>query len=354
MMRHTMLAVVLVVIIGPVMYVETAPLPHILTHKNIVMTLHGLLDHVDVGRLEIDNGQSAKEAYQDFANNIHRGILPKHCDTEQKLVIADEISTIYDAMDLDDDNRLMLDEACAFLIAAVASQSETTLTKAEWAFKKLQAKNKVSLLTFDAIAAWSHPARLSMTGMESLFVSSDVDNNQHLDQTEFVHYYAPEFGFPVLKEFAARYLETHDADNDGHLDIAEFLNATLLLPEEGDNQYSAQAFDYRSENKERQREFEQDLDINKNGVLEQAELVALADPRHFLHAVNQAYVLFIRCDANGDHELEPEELGNCCATLARVSSLNLEQELHANLDNIYVKLGHRLKRLVNNHLHDEL
>jgi hypothetical protein len=139
----------------------------------------------------------------------------------------------------------MLDEACAFLIAAVAAQSTAILSKAEWLFTKLAKKHAVTNLPYGAIADWPHPAKLSQVGIESLFVSSDLDNNQHLDSTEFVHFYAPEFSLPVLKEFASRYLATHDADNDGHLDMSEFLNATLFVVEEGQDQYSAQAFDYR-------------------------------------------------------------------------------------------------------------
>jgi hypothetical protein len=39
--------------------VQLAPVPGILTHKNIVMTLHGLIDHVDVGRLEVGHDNFA-------------------------------------------------------------------------------------------------------------------------------------------------------------------------------------------------------------------------------------------------------------------------------------------------------
>eukprot|EP00730_Choanoeca_flexa_P000205 TRINITY_DN10093_c0_g2_i1.p1 TRINITY_DN10093_c0_g2~~TRINITY_DN10093_c0_g2_i1.p1 ORF type:complete len:352 (+),score=68.66 TRINITY_DN10093_c0_g2_i1:98-1153(+) len=332
----------------------SAPLPSIMSHKNIIMTLHGLMDHVDVRQLERDNGSLASDAYASFVASVYDPIEPKHCTGEDSNHVRAEIARLYTAIDIDKDQRLMLDEACAFFIAAVVAQSETVLHKAEWQFAKLIKRFGTEQLQLRQLVSWTHPGQLSDDGLLTLFATCDVNENGQLDKEEFIHYYAPEFSFYVLKDFAMRFLETNDADNDGHLDQNEFLNATVVIDGEGNDHFSAQAFDFRSENKERRREFEQDLDVNRNGFLESGELVALADPRHFLHAVNQAYVLFRHCDVNGDHELDMDELQQCCESVARVSSLNLERELHANLDDVYSKLDNRLSRLVNNHLHDEL
>jgi len=112
----------------------------------------------------------------------------------------------------------------------------------------------------------------------------------------------------------------------------------------------------RSENKERQREFEQDLDVVSSLVSNYSAILltrlagrikmgfwsapswsrwltlgisctpSIRSGQRLLSTwcepgltVLQAYVLFIQCDANGDHELESAELEDCCNTLARVS-----------------------------------
>jgi len=116
------------------------------------------------------------------------------------------------------------------------------------------------------------------------FMLADENNDHYLDETEVSSFFFPDSHDGIQEQMASRLLELEDLDNDGQLSKSEFMN----------------------ENSDRSLEDFRELDADKSGRLDKAELVAWESGKH--HATKMMRGLIAMADQNGDSHISKSEL----------------------------------------------
>eukprot|EP00043_Microstomoeca_roanoka_P011500 m.108536 g.108536 ORF g.108536 m.108536 type:complete len:234 (-) comp15213_c1_seq4:177-878(-) len=165
-----------------------------------------------------------------------------------------------------------------------------------------------------AVVRAIHITSYSDNAFSHFFEAVDTNHDAKFSKSEYYSFRFPEYSEALCHSYAVTFLAQHDRDNSASLSLDEFLNGTLVIQSPGDSPYSAQAFDFRSERNTVSNMFEQHMDKDQDGELSILELAAVLHPTHFSHAVNEAYLLFVKCDFNGDHEISEKELVACPQT----------------------------------------
>ncbi|EGD81567.1 hypothetical protein PTSG_02282 [Salpingoeca rosetta] len=302
------------------------------------MTLHGLMDHADLPNVIM----------QDRAEVIGRArvfydALGDHSDSP---------TLAYASMDLDGNGRLKLSEAVLWTLAATDALADMANETATLEFQHM-ADGKARL--DPSLVKTMGTVQYSANAFDHLFEAIDADRDGMFSLQEYVLFRYPDYSDTLRAVFADRFLDQFDTDKSGSLSLSEFLNGTLVIQAPDASPYSAQSYDYRSERDTVARMFEDSLDTNHSGELEKDELAAILHPAHFSHSVHEAYALFVKCDANGDHELSLQELQGCQETKPFLQRHSL---VHVSttqvVEDVYGRMGQRLRRLGLAHIHDEL
>eukprot|EP00043_Microstomoeca_roanoka_P011499 m.108537 g.108537 ORF g.108537 m.108537 type:complete len:187 (-) comp15213_c1_seq4:775-1335(-) len=123
MERRTQMPLWLAVMAALVACVNTAPVLFIMDHQNIIMTLHGLIDHVDVPDVLAEDRTAARERYQLFYDST----------IEQTNTSA----SAYANMDLNRNQRLMLSEAVLWALAAADVMENQAKQMADFEFDRI-------------------------------------------------------------------------------------------------------------------------------------------------------------------------------------------------------------------------
>ncbi|KER28373.1 hypothetical protein T265_04760 [Opisthorchis viverrini] len=124
------------------------------------------------------------------------------------------------------------------------------------------------------------------------FKSADLDQNGHLNATEFTAFEHPH-NYPHMAPYEIIHtLRDFDTDNDGFISQQEYL---------ADDKMHREAFKIELENFKR-------YDTNGDGRLDQEEMKHWVTPGFQRTATEEAEHLFSETDANGDKELSKEEV----------------------------------------------
>jgi hypothetical protein len=83
---------------------------------------------------------------------------------------------------------------------------------------------------------------------------------------------------------------------------------------------------FRSEKAERLREFNQEVDLDHNGTLNNTEIINFLRFDHLSHVLSDAFDLLTGCDSNDDHEISLPEFE---ANFDKVAANRLDQSNHA-------------------------
>eukprot|EP00053_Salpingoeca_punica_P020929 m.212491 g.212491 ORF g.212491 m.212491 type:complete len:344 (-) comp20511_c0_seq1:237-1268(-) len=312
----------------------------IFDHRNIIMAVHGLMDHLTVPSL-LDGALRAAKAAQWQMRREN----PRLADTDLSQLSGAELEShvrlLWHYLDHNrqGDSRLFLEEFAAFLLAGVETAMMRATSQAETAFDGFAtASGKTSL-------SWEDVSKHYPNKLQIVFTDADANGDNSLNRTEFRDFMFPEYSAAVARRFSEPFLAQADADKDGFISDEEFLSDQLKIKSPGQNHYSAEAYDHRAEVVLLRDLFRTNVDVNKDGKLDLAEIQVLLHPAHFIHAVSEAYEAFVMADENRDHELSLAELLNRLDAIKSCRLLSFEHEAKRDADLVYRRIAERVRRL---------
>lgn len=330
--------------------------------QNIVMALHGLMDHIDTGVLDTERDRARAsygrwiEAGRPGLAGLSAGPAATGGAAEAAEAAEDEAvgaagaaarvreaaGEVFGALDLDRNGRVFMDELALWHRASVDYHGAEAAGSATAEFRQLAAGR--AELGWETIwRALGDGTEAAARRLHKPFIDADNDASGGLDEAEFAAFRHPELCAVVRRRYALNFLREHDADGDGRVNATEFMALELRVKGEGDNKYSVQAFEHRAEAAELDFEFHEEFDSNHDGVLEPDEVEVLFRPHHVSHAVNAAYSLGMVADTNGDHELSPAEVAAAAPIFRNSQMLDHYAFVKRGVDAMYSAMASRLK-----------
>jgi len=128
-----------------------------------------------------------------------------------------------------------------------------------------------------------------------LFEASDKDHNGHLSEDEFLSFTHPEEDNEMIRPVLTLTLKAKDKNGDGKVDFQEYVG----------DRGKDQTKDWLTQEKER---FDEDLDKNKDGSLDDAEIIAWVIPDNNEIASDEVNHLFAGADEDVDGILSVDEI----------------------------------------------
>ncbi|XP_015363436.1 PREDICTED: calumenin-A-like [Diuraphis noxia] len=130
---------------------------------------------------------------------------------------------------------------------------------------------------------------------KQLFLAADVDKDGHLNKEEFRYFYTPEDYLHMKPVVLLGVMNRFDNDKDGKITFDEFIG------------------DRRAEHteewlQEEKSKFVEELDVNKDGVLDEDEVHNWASPNNKMIAESEAENLILKADKNHDGILSFDEV----------------------------------------------
>eukprot|EP01147_Barroeca_monosierra_P003014 gene3014-5798_t len=322
--------------------VNPAPIPFVIDHLNIVMALHGLIDHLDVHEFLAADGTDATARAKLF--QARHGGPDSNDGVSSNHNYSDILLAAHHSMDLDSDGRLHLFEAAMWTRAANVVLEELIAQAASNEFQQL-ARGQ-SFITLHSIQQAGILSQLSENALYQFYAALDSDKDTRLSQDEFIGFRYPETSDTLRQVFATEYVKQHDIDTNELLSAEEFVNASLVILKPGESPYSPKSLDYRSEKETISFMFQDYLDQDEDGELNMNETMNILHPTHFCHAVHEAYYLFVKCDENGDHELSSNELLECSSTRPFLQRHTLHHRTRiSTIEEVFGRMTSRLRRL---------
>ncbi|XP_071946112.1 45 kDa calcium-binding protein-like [Antedon mediterranea] len=132
---------------------------------------------------------------------------------------------------------------------------------------------------------------------------ADENGDDNLSENEFLAFLHPEHCKDTMMSLVDEILHDMDQDDDKKLTLAEFVSLPLghedvLEKETAEDEWV----------RERRKEFEQHIDLNKDGKADVEELGKYMDPRNRIHAESEAQNLIIMADDNQDDKISLQEV----------------------------------------------
>ena len=154
------------------------------------------------------------------------------------------------------------------------------------------------------------------------FEGADADGDG-LDNIEWLGFQHPEHSKVMLKEMAEDIMRAYDENRDGVLDKEEFSKDAPgeSIDPEMDLLYKIQ----------REKEFNTDIDVNKDGKATLEELLDYVNPKNERHANQEVIEIMDMADSNRDGELSLAELLNNAQGLANSGFVKAKRRLHDDL-----------------------
>lgn len=134
--------------------------------------------------------------------------------------------------------------------------------------------------------------------LKARFTAADVNADELLDKAEWILFSNPIRDEAVKNTVIAESMAVVDTDKDGKLSLEEYLSDWYSKP----NAISEE------ERKIEIDTFNEEMDRNKDGFLDENELIYWIDPENTYDAVEEAHHLLDMCDENEDEKLTAEEI----------------------------------------------
>lgn len=157
---------------------------------------------------------------------------------------------------------------------------------------------------------------------QTLFNGADADGDG-LDQIEWIGFQHPEHSKVMLKEMAEDIMKAYDEDRDGVLSKLEF---SKDAPGESTNPEMDALY-----KEAREKEFDNDVDSNKDGKATFDELLQYVDPKNERHASQEVEEIMSVADVNRDGKLSLSELLDNAESLANSGFVKPKKRLHDDL-----------------------
>eukprot|EP00039_Didymoeca_costata_P019428 m.337508 g.337508 ORF g.337508 m.337508 type:complete len:372 (-) comp18152_c0_seq1:1049-2164(-) len=325
----------------------------VIPHENIIMALHGLMDHV----IPEEFLENQKQMEVRYARYIKEG-APGWNDIYGQLNATDKArhgaTQLYKWMDMDENGRLYMDELALWLVVTVSYHHGVSQNQSHQTFKLALSPHETGSVTGQSqgvnfpivqqLISRDPNKKMDAVKSEAAFKDADENKDGLLNITEFFSFEYPEFSLSVQRRYAESFLKDHDRNGDGYVNSSEFLQTALQVKEPGQDKYSVQAFEHRAEEKEWLREFDKEFDSNHDGKLDRDELAVLFSPLHASHAISEAYILGMALDTNGDHEISKQEAAEGVQHLQQSHLMNFAVEVRKDLDKMYAELTKGLKQ----------
>uniref|UniRef100_A0AC34QDU7 EF-hand domain-containing protein n=1 Tax=Panagrolaimus sp. JU765 TaxID=591449 RepID=A0AC34QDU7_9BILA len=154
------------------------------------------------------------------------------------------------------------------------------------------------------------------------FEGADADGDG-LDTIEWLGFQHPEHSEVMLKGMAEEIMKAFDENRDGVLSRDEFSKDApgLSTDPEMDAAYK----------KEREKEFDTEIDQNHDGQASLKELLDFVNPRNERHANQEVEEIMDIADSNKDEKLSLAELLDNAAALADSAFVKVKKRLHDDL-----------------------
>lgn len=135
----------------------------------------------------------------------------------------------------------------------------------------------------------------SISRVKAAWYEAARSNPEAVNIDEFLALEHPESSHSLLMQRVEELVTNHDEDGDGKITREEYCRHRFVDLSE-------------QEEKDRQREFDTVLDVNKNGVAEKKEVIQYMDPKHQHWAREEAALLVSLADRDSDQLLTLEEV----------------------------------------------
>ena len=183
-------------------------------------------------------------------------------------------------------------EWLAHFKANIASQFEGEMSSR-------RAKEKLAA----AKAAWSEAART---------------NGDALNIDEFLAFTHPESSHSMLAQTAEETFGRFDADSDNKMTLEEYLNEPFAELDD-------------DEKIERESEFKEGMDANKDGIVIKRELLNFLNPKHPYKHVQEAKRIMDIADADNDGQLTIDEVLDKISDLSDSKWVSPERAFHGDI-----------------------
>ncbi|XP_033107616.1 45 kDa calcium-binding protein-like [Anneissia japonica] len=132
---------------------------------------------------------------------------------------------------------------------------------------------------------------------------ADENGDDNLDEKEFLAFLHPEHCKDTIMSLVDEILHDMDQDDDKTLSLAEFVSLPL-----GHEDVLEKETEEDEWVRERRKEFEQNIDLNKDGKADVDELGKYMDPRNRIHAESEARNLIIMADDDQNDKISLKEV----------------------------------------------
>lgn len=296
-------------------------------------------NHIDAVKME-RNGALNKE----FQQELFWGPEHEEMTSVQEEEGRQRLMEIFKKVDKDEDKALTMDELSAWIEEKTAEHYSEALATSRTGFPEVDT-NKDGFLQWDEYREqfFKHrgldEAKLKAyrEGKESIdetleqdyamyrdrWDRADEDNDNALSMEEFLAFLHPEHCKSMLSMLVEEVLHDLNQNEDTSLSLREFLS----LPDDHhiDLNTAAEEDEWV---RERKKEFEENIDLDGDGVATFEELEKYMDPRNKQHAESEARHLIGVADLNGDGKLTAREVDNSYFVFLGSKVYNYARNVH--------------------------
>uniref|UniRef100_A0AC34GWS7 EF-hand domain-containing protein n=1 Tax=Panagrolaimus sp. ES5 TaxID=591445 RepID=A0AC34GWS7_9BILA len=236
--------------------------------------------------------------------------------------IEEMIREMFKKADKDSNEKITKEELKAQIIENTNKHLEDGKKEAEESFQEVDSDGDGMHAAEHNEHAFDGDTRRMIDEEKQSFSEADADDNG-LDQIEWLGFQHPEFSKVMLKEMAEDIMRTLDDNRDGMLSRSEFAKEPFGEPidKEMDIAYK----------KQREKEFDTEIDVDKDGFATLEELLNYVNPKNERHAVQEVTEILDIADTNKDGELSLAEMLNNSQALADSGFVKAQKKLHDDL-----------------------
>ncbi|XP_063965494.1 45 kDa calcium-binding protein-like [Lytechinus pictus] len=296
-------------------------------------------NHIDAVKME-RNGALNKE----FQQELFWGPAHEEMNDVQEEEGRQRLNEIFKLADKDGDNYLTHDELTAWIEEKTAEHYSEAVSSSRQGFPSVDT-NKDGFLQWDEYREQFFRYRgideMQLKAYREGKVSigetleedyamyrdrwdrADEDNDNALSIEEFLAFLHPEHCKSMVSMLVEEVLHDLNKNLDQALNLREF----LALPD--DEQYDVDKIAEKEEwVRERKKEFEENIDLDGDGIADFEELSKYMDPRNKQHAESEARHLMGVADSDGDGKLSAREVNNSYFVFLGSKVYNYARNVH--------------------------